>query len=157
MGATTGIAQIGAYDSDVLETNIDELIALIPDPDLMNATTSGAQAGGGNLDEMSAIAAAHLRIELEALKTAGGTASVLASGIHTVTAGEATANLVDIVTGIADLTVAEWCVTIWRSGSIIQSDQAVTENSAGTIRVADGATYSVTAGDIIVWAVVNGV
>lgn len=156
MGATTGIAAIGTYDSDVVSENIDELIALIPDPDLMNATSSGAQAGGGNLDEMSPIAAAHLRVELAAIKAAGGTGVPLAAGRYTCVAADATANLVNIVTGVADLTAAEWCVTIWRAGSIIQSDQAVTEPSAGTIRVADGAmTYVVTAGDIIVWAVVD--
>lgn len=67
MGATTGIAPIGAYaGSATAGAAIDKLIALIPDPD--TTSTSGAQAGGGNLDEMSAGAAAQLRVELTAMK-----------------------------------------------------------------------------------------
>lgn len=63
----TGIAAVGDYAGvTTAGAGIDKLIALIPDPD--STSTSGAQAGGGNLDEMSPIAAAHLRVELAALK-----------------------------------------------------------------------------------------
>lgn len=67
MTALTGIAAIGDYDQATAGAAIDILIALIPDPD--STSISGAQAGGGNLDEMSAIAAAHLRVELTAMKS----------------------------------------------------------------------------------------
>ncbi len=62
-----GIAPLNNYGS--LGSNaarVDALIALIPDPD--TKSSSGAQAGGGMLDEMSPIAAATLRVELIALK-----------------------------------------------------------------------------------------
>lgn len=69
MSALTGIAAIADYSGVATAGDaIDLLVALIPDPDLNNATSSGAQAGGGNLDEMSVIAAAHLRVELAAMK-----------------------------------------------------------------------------------------
>ena len=62
-----GIAAIKDYSAvTTAGAGIDLLLALIPDPD--STSTSGAQAGGGNLDEMSPIAAAHLRVELTALK-----------------------------------------------------------------------------------------
>lgn len=151
MGATTGIVKLGAYSSSVIDTNIDELLALLADPD--DDSSSGAQAGGGLLDEMSPAALAQLRVELEAIKTASAGSG--ASGQHTVTAGEATANLVDIVTGLADLTLANVAVTVTRAGSIVTADAVITEPVAGTIRVADGGvTYNVTAGDKINWAVV---
>lgn len=63
----TGIAAVGDYSGvTTAGAGIDLLLARIPDPD--STSTSGAQAGGGNLDEMSPIAAAHLRVELTALK-----------------------------------------------------------------------------------------
>lgn len=73
MGASlNGVAPIATYTgSATAAAGIDKLIALIPDPD--TTSTSGAQAGGGNLDEMSPIAAIHLLVELNALKAAIGT------------------------------------------------------------------------------------
>jgi hypothetical protein len=111
---------------------------------------SGAVAGGnGYLDEMSPGAAAQLRVELKAFKTAEGTT---AHGQHVVTAGEATANLADIVTGLADLTITNCAVTIRRAGANVTVDAVLSEPVAGTLRVADGGTtYNMTAGDIIVW------
>lgn len=155
MTSTAGIAVIGAYDSDVFATNVDELIALIPNPDTTD--TSGAQAGGGNLDEMSAMAAAHLRVELAALKLGGSTGMVLAAGRYVAIAADATANQTDIVTGLADLTASEWAVTVWRAGVIVDDDAVITEPAAGTIRVADGATYVLTTGDVIIWAVIDAI
>jgi hypothetical protein len=69
MGATTGIVQLGAYDGTDAE-NIDELLALLPDPD--TDSSSGAIAGGGLLDEISPAALAQLRVELLAIKDALG-------------------------------------------------------------------------------------
>lgn len=62
-----GIAPLvnyGALPSNA--ARVDALIALIPDVD--TKSSSGAQAGGGMLDEMSPIAAATLKVELLALK-----------------------------------------------------------------------------------------
>jgi hypothetical protein len=69
MGATTGIVQLGAYDGTDAE-NIDELLALLPDPD--TDSSSGAIAGGGLLDEISPAALAQLRVELLAITDALG-------------------------------------------------------------------------------------
>lgn len=151
MSAITGIVKLGAYASSVVDTNIDELLALLADPD--STSSSGAIAHGGLLDEMSPAALAQLRVELAAIKTASAGSG--ASGQHVVTAGEATANLVNIVTGLADLTLANVAVTVTRAGAIVTADAVITEPVAGTIRVADGAaTYNTTAGDLVNWAVV---
>jgi len=69
MGATTGIATIGDYAGAANDpARVQVLLDLIADPD--TTSSSGAQAGGGLLDEMSAVAAAQLRVELAALKAA---------------------------------------------------------------------------------------
>lgn len=148
MGATTGIIQVGTYGG-ILTANIQELIDLLGDPD---ATTTEARAAGSNLDEMSPMARAQMVVELQALLDAtDGGADGVAFGQYTVTAGDATANLVNITTGLADTSLANIGVTVSRSGSIVTSDAVITEPSAGVIRVADGSTYNTTAGDIITW------
>ena len=155
MGHKTGIVALGDYATPAtLGGKIDALIALLADND--TADSSGAQAGGGLLDEISPPANTQLLVELDSLKDAinqgvGGDVDGVAYGQHTVTAGEATANQVDIVTGLADTTVANIGVTVSRAGSIVTADAAITEPVAGTIRVADGSTYNTTAGDIITW------
>lgn len=69
MAATTGIAPIVNYAGiSGNKAAIQALIDLIPDPD--TTRTSGAQSGGGFLDEMSPAAAVQLRVELVALKAA---------------------------------------------------------------------------------------
>lgn len=69
MVATTGIGVIANYAGAATPAAaVQLLIDLIPDPD--TAKTSGAQAGGGFLDEMSPAAAVQLRVELIALKAA---------------------------------------------------------------------------------------
>lgn len=69
MGATTGIVALATYAGSANDgAAIDKLIALIPDPD--TTSSSGAQAGGGLLDEMSPACAAQLRVELAALRAA---------------------------------------------------------------------------------------
>lgn len=150
MGATTGIVALGTYGSDSVDENIDELLALLADPD--SDSSSGAQAGGGLLDEMSPAALAQLRVELEAIK--GSTAGGGASGQHIVTAGEATAGLVDIVTGLTGIALGDVSVTVTRAGSVVTGDAVISEPTDGTIRVADGSTYNTTAGDKVNWAVV---
>src|SRR3546814_9034387 len=62
--STEGLVAIGDYagNDDTAGDAIDVLLALIADPD--STSTSGAQAGGGFLDEMSPAAAAQLRVEL---------------------------------------------------------------------------------------------
>lgn len=69
MSNLTGIEVIGAYAAQVIgsgntvkvQGEIAKLIALIPPVD------APAQSGGGMLDEMTPVAAAHLLVELNAL------------------------------------------------------------------------------------------
>jgi hypothetical protein len=69
MSTATGIAVIGNYTTPATDAlKVAALLALIPDLD--NPGTSGAQAGGGFLDEMSPAAAVQLRVELTALQAA---------------------------------------------------------------------------------------
>jgi hypothetical protein len=103
---------------------------------------------------MSPGAAAQLLVELAALRAGliGSGHDNVAFGQYTAVAADATANQTDIVTGLADTAVTAIAVTITRAGSIVTEDAVITEPSAGTIRVADGgATYVLTAGDIITW------
>jgi len=102
---------------------------------------------------MTPIAATVLGVELRALQDDidGGGTNEVAFGSHTVTAGEATANLVNITTGLGDLTLADCAVTVFRAGTNVTSDAVITEPSAGVLRIADGSTYNTTAGDIINW------
>lgn len=148
LAALDGIVQMGSYDGTPAE-NFAELLALIGSPDDVR---SDGRAAGSNLDEMSPVAKAQLYVEVSALRDAsdaGGDG--VAYGFYTVTAGDATANLVNIVTGLADTTVANIAVTVSRAGSIVTADAVITEPAPGTIRVADGSTYNTTAGDIIAW------
>ena len=76
MGASTGIAAIGNYAGAANDgAAVQILIDRIPDSD--TTKTSGAQAGGGFLDEMSPAAAVALRVELTALKAAVSTTNTL--------------------------------------------------------------------------------
>lgn len=133
---------------------IEGLMALIPNPD----GTAYQSAAAGNLDEMFPSTASALLAELQLIAdTIGGAdTNILAAGEHTITSDEATANQVDIVTGLADLTIANCIVSVFNGATRIVTDMAVTEPSAGTIRVADGSTYNTVAGYIIRWAVTSG-
>lgn len=72
-------------------------------------------------------------------------------GQHTVTSAEATANAASIATGKVAATAFH--VQIFRSGVNVMSD-AVVSISSGVLAVADGgATYNMTAGDVINWQV----
>lgn len=76
MGATTGISKIGNYAGAANDSAaVAVLLALIPDND--TTSTSGAQAGGGFLDQMSPACAAQLRVELLALQDAVDTTNTL--------------------------------------------------------------------------------
>lgn len=69
MASSAGIVQLNDYAAAATPAAaVQLLIDLIPDPDTQR--TSGAQAGGGFLDEMSPSAAVALRVELTALKAA---------------------------------------------------------------------------------------
>lgn len=90
--------------------------------------------------------------ELDAALANAGTVK---AGAYAVVAGDDTAGTVDIVTGLSAVT--SYVVFILRSGVPIYSDQAVSEAS-GTITVADGgATYALTADDVINWIAVGTV
>lgn len=76
-------------------------------------------------------------------------AAVGARGTYAAVAADATAGTLDIDTGNAAATA--FIVQIWRAGVLVMADAAVSID-AGVLTVADGAaTYSVTAGDVIVW------
>ncbi len=146
------LSQIDYTTAPTVGGKIDLLLAAIPNPD--TTSTSGAIQGiAGFLDEMSPITAAELRVEITALKTnLNGGNTQIANGAYTVTAADATANHADIVTGLADLTLAKSTVKVTRAGADVTVDAVITEFAPGTLRVADGgATYNVTAGDIIYW------
>lgn len=67
-------------------------------------------------------------------------------GRYTADAADATANAMDIDTGMT--AVSSQIVQILRAGNVVTSDADVTV-AAGVLTVADGATYSVTAGDVV--------
>lgn len=76
------------------------------------------------------------------------------AGIDTLSGAEASASGgLDIDTGLSSITVC--IVQIYRSGVLIFSDQGIT-TSAGVITVTDGgATYELTAGDVVHWIAVG--
>lgn len=152
MGIKDGIIAMGTYTGVVAE-NLTTLQGLIGDPDEVR---SDGRNAGSNLDEMSPMARAQLSVELDAVAAGaqiGG--KDVAYGTYTAVAADATANQTDIVTGLADLDLTKGAVSIKRSGTDVTGDAAITEPTAGTIRVADGSTYVLTAGDIINWLAVS--
>ena len=74
MGATSGVQPIVTYNGATNKDKVQQLIDIIANPDAAHG--SGAVSGGNQgilntyLDEMSPGAAAQLRVELLALKTA---------------------------------------------------------------------------------------
>jgi hypothetical protein len=127
------------------------LLALIPDPD----GTAYQVADAGNFDEMFPSTAAQLRKELTAIDE--GTGGVRVGGIETVTAGQDTANQIDIVTGLTGIDLpSKLAISVWRAGVFIPIPAAaLTEPVDGTIRVADSGALVVTAGDLVVWALLT--
>lgn len=157
MGATTGIQPVLTYTGSLGEM-LALLLTLIPDPDSGQGGTGvrpGGQTGQGGafLDEMSPAACAQLIVEIGAVQDAllGTGISDVAYGEHVITAGEATAGLVDIVTGLDDLTLSRSSISVWNDTTLATSDAVITESAAGTIRVADGTTYNTVAGYVVRW------
>jgi autotransporter passenger strand-loop-strand repeat protein len=74
------------------------------------------------------------------------------AGQHTVTSGDVTATHASIATGLT--TLAAMNVMIIRTGKIETVDASVSFTSPNII-VASGATYTLTAGDIIHWIAVG--
>ena len=72
-------------------------------------------------------------------------------GAYTVTSADDTANTTTIATGIL---IASAIVQIIRSGNVISSDPAVSYTGAN-LTIANGATYVLTAGDIINYVVIG--
>ena len=72
------------------------------------------------------------------------------SGVHTVTSGEASADKVEINTGMANATGA--IVQIITSGKVATSDAAVAV-AAGVLTVGDGSNYNMAQNDVINWIV----
>jgi hypothetical protein len=146
--ATAGMEVLGTYLHD--GTDIDVLLALIPDPDVAPAQAGGVNSASGSasfLDEMSPVAAAQLRNELAAMQVDGADFRI---GTYTMVAADDTANLTTIVTGLANLTLANCIVQIMRAGVDVRADAILSEPVAGSLRIANGAaTYVVTAGDIV--------
>lgn len=157
MASPSGIQPINDYTAlSSNEARIDAFIDLFPDVD--TARTSGSQAGGGFLDEMSPGAAVQIRVEAEALEAAlevgRGDTGGYQYGSYVASADDETATLANIVTGLADFTLANSVVDITRGGVSVKADAVVTKPTAGTLRVADGGTtYDLAAGDVITWAV----
>ncbi len=89
--------------------------------------------------------------DVASASTARGNLGVHANR-HTVTAGEDTAGTLDITTGATS--IAAQVVQILRTGAVVTGN-AVVSVSAGTLTVADGATYVLTAGDVINWIVIG--
>lgn len=76
MASSTGIAAIKNYAGAANDAAaVQLLLDMIPDPDTLSS--SGAQAGGGFLDQMSPACAVQLRVELIALKDAVDTTNTL--------------------------------------------------------------------------------
>ena len=148
MGALTGIVKLGTYTGSPAVA-VDTLLGLLPNPD--STSSSGAIAGGGLLDEISPPAVAQLRTELTAMKTAflSGFTQV-AYGQYVATAADATATLLNIVTGLTDLDLAQCAVTVFRAGAEITTAKTLSEPTAGTLRIANG-TYVIAAGDVVNW------
>lgn len=125
------------------------------------AISAGANvytAASGKINDVQAAGAYYVGRALEAATADGDVIEVLRDaveapayrrGTYTMVAGDATANTKAITTGLDAITA--YFVQIFRSGVLLNLDQAVSV-SGGTITVADGAsTYAITAGDVVNW------
>lgn len=106
-------------------------------------TTAGQHFIGFALDAASADGDV-IRCRVAPGVVASATASF--TGSHTVTAGEDTANTVDIDTGLVSVSFA--MVKIRRSGKYVSSDPAVSWSGAN-VTVANGSTYVLTENDVV--------
>lgn len=97
-------------------------------------------------NSMSAAQNVALGTKLDALLS-----QAVTMGTYTATAGNATANEMEINTGVSSAT--KFIVQIFRSGVNVMEDAVVTM-ADGILTIADGsATYAVTAGDIVFFIV----
>jgi hypothetical protein len=152
MTSKSGIQPIGTYAGVIGgAARIAVLQALIPDSD--TASSSGSVAGGTNgvantyLDEMSPPCAVQLQVELDALRAADTGAAL----VYTALAADATNGYATFTSGLGALTLTNCAVTVWRAGSNVTSDAVISTPSAGVLKIANGSTYHVTAGDTIVF------
>jgi len=107
--------------------------------DLNSAMVANSRANVGNL--ISGFTDAQTALAAQSLVRAK----------YTAIAGDATADLKDLVTGLTGIN--GWIVDIYRSNVKVGGDVVVTA-TGGTLRIADGSTYKITAGDVfnyIVW------
>jgi len=82
--------------------------------------------------------------------------NVQTGGQYVMVAGDDTAGLTDIVTGLS--TITAYVVTITTSAGVdAKSDAVITDATAGTIRIADGSTYACTATHIVNWIAIGTV
>ncbi len=79
---------------------------------------------------------------------ADGAAGSVPGDSYTAVADDDTAGTLDIVTGLSS--VDSFQVQILRAGVDVTGDAVISE-AAGTITVADGSTYAITADDVINW------
>ena len=123
---------------------INNNFALLEDAELIELASSAETITG--TDTAKAVTPAGFAAGL-----AAGLAAFAKAGTHTVVSGEATAETLDIATGLAGATV--FIVQIFRSGVMVMND-AVVSMAAGVLTVANGAaTYDLTADDLINWIV----
>lgn len=145
--STTGFLPSGVYTGDGGDLN--RLLALIPNPD--TTSSSGAIAGGGFLDEISPVAAVQLRVEIAAIQAAIGDGGGYRIGSVVMSAGDVTATQMNIVTGLTNITLANCVIAIKRAGVNVTRDAVISEPTPGTIRVAAGTNYVMTAGDVVTY------
>lgn len=93
-------------------------------------------------------------LEIDGTLQFGGVAQsgVVRAGQHTVTSGEASATTLGITTGLT--TSVAQTVQIIRAGKVATSDAAVSF-ATGTLTVANGSSFTLTAGDVINYVVVG--
>ena len=155
-GALSGIVQMGDYATPVgADDKVQELISLIFDP---NSLRSSGRDVGSLLDKMTFPADVQLYLELNARKDELADYNPVDEPTvnvdsHVVTAGEVTATIVTIDTGLATVDpFSSLAVTIYRASVGVTLDAVITDNEDGSFSVEDGAvTYNLTAGDVINW------
>jgi hypothetical protein len=79
----------------------------------------------------------------------GAAQKSVVGGIHTVTAGEASAGTLDIVTGLT--TLSAFPVMVLDTGNNVITADADITNTTGTLTIADGSSFAVTENYLIHW------
>jgi hypothetical protein len=114
----------------------------VPDPTYI---TKNYRERGGARD----VVQGELDLVNGGLLRTNGVAMTPAGGQYTVTAGDVTATTKTIATGLASA-ITSFNVQIIRAGKVATSDAAVSTSGANLI-VANGSTFTLTSGDLIVW------